>query len=115
MDSREYYLKNRERIRAQQKSYTERNKRASFQARLRKKYDLSPSDFDRMIQKQAGRCKICRDPMINPQVDHDHKTMKVRGLLCINCNTMIGLAGDDPSVLTTASRYLRGSKCPEPV
>lgn len=110
-DRKAYYPQNRERIRAQQRLYLERNKLAVSQARIQKKYGISPKEFDKMPMKQSGRCKICSDLMTNPHVDHDHETMKVRGLLCSNCNTMIGLAGEDPSVLISASRYLRRSKC----
>jgi len=39
-------------------------------------------------------------------VDHDHKTKKVRGLLCFGCNTGIGCLRDNPSRLRSAADYL---------
>ena len=47
------------------------------------------------------------------RLDHCHKSGAVRGLLCLNCNTMIGHAHDDPAKLESGARYLRerGDKC----
>jgi len=39
-------------------------------------------------------------------VDHDHKTGKIRGLLCKRCNVGMGYFKDDPSILKKAVRYL---------
>ena len=58
------------------------------------KYGLTLNDYDAMLEEQQGVCAICggepdtRWRML--AVDHDHATGKVRGLLCMVCNTMIG-------------------------
>jgi hypothetical protein len=39
-------------------------------------------------------------------IDHDHQTGKVRGLLCGFCNSLLGYAKDDPATLESAIRYL---------
>lgn len=56
---------------------------------------------------QGGNCAICLTP---PKrwfaIDHDHATGKVRGLLCTNCNTGIGMLKDDLEVLHRAQVYL---------
>ena len=39
-------------------------------------------------------------------IDHDHETGKVRGLLCLQCNTALGLLKDNPKVLKKALKYL---------
>ena len=61
-----------------------------------------------MLKAQNGVCAICQQ---NPKdrrlaVDHDHRTMRVRGLLCNTCNRAIGQMGDDPVRLRRAAEYL---------
>jgi len=58
---------------------------------LQKKYGLTLTDYDGMLTRQDGLCAICRKPpkKIRLAVDHDHKTGKVRGLLCGFCNHYI--------------------------
>jgi len=41
-------------------------------------------------------------------VDHNHKTNKIRGLLCKDCNLILGFAKDSVGTLLTAVTYLRG-------
>lgn len=54
--------------------------------RLDRKYKLNRTDWDAMLQKQNNKCLICESDLLKPCVDHDHKTGKVRGLLCRICN-----------------------------
>jgi hypothetical protein len=71
--------------------------------------------YDEMLVSQGGACAIC-DSSLNSSrytklaVDHDHRTGKVRGLLCTSCNTGIGLFKDSPERLQAAIRYLRRSE-----
>jgi Recombination endonuclease VII len=41
-------------------------------------------------QQQEGKCAICKEPMERPNLDHNHKTGKIRGLLCPRCNLGLG-------------------------
>jgi hypothetical protein len=60
-----------------------------------------------MQRAQRNRCKICGDKFIKvPFVDHDHKSGKVRGLLCITCNTGIGMLRDCPEIIAAALKYI---------
>lgn len=61
-----------------------------------------------LARNQRGRCAIClRFAQTQPLVsDHDHHTGRVRGRLCAHCNTMLGFARDDATVLRTAAAYL---------
>lgn len=62
-----------------------------------------------MLEAQNGCCAICKraaPPDRDLSIDHDHTTGKIRGLLCILCNSLIGFARESPEVLTTAITYL---------
>ena len=85
---------------------------AEQERRLIRKYGITLADYDRMFAEQGGRCAICdreHDGGKRFDVDHDHETGDVRGLLCTNCNRMIGHAHDDPRRLRDAARYLETS------
>lgn len=84
-------------------SYTKQG--GSRRYHLRAKYGLEPSDVERMIVKQGGLCPICKSRPA-AHVDHDHKSGKVRAILCEPCNGMLGLFSDDPHVIRKAIRYL---------
>lgn len=83
---------------------------------LQRLYGISPAEYDALFAAQAGLCAICRKPESMERlgvlrglcVDHDHKTGKVRGLLCARCNVAIGHLTDDPAVIHAAARYLLG-------
>lgn len=69
-----------------------------------------------MLLAQQGRCAICKsaDPKTNKVktwcVDHDHKTGRVRGLLCTMCNRGLGFFGDKQRLLERAAQYLAEAK-----
>ncbi len=60
-------------------------------ARLRRLYDISAEEYDKLLAYQGGGCALCgrRPVRVRLAVDHDHKTGRVRGLLCMNCNRAI--------------------------
>lgn len=78
---------------------------------LVRKYGLTMADFETLLEQQGGVCAICGGGRSGPgkrfHVDHCHVTGQVRGLLCGNCNTAIGLLGDDPERAEKAAAYLR--------
>lgn len=69
-------------------------------------YGLTPEIFEAMRQERNDCCDICSKRMTKPCVDHCHKEGHVRGLLCSQCNTAIGLLQDDPRILRTALEYV---------
>lgn len=75
--------------------------------RVKRKYGLTKSGWQQLVQKQRGRCAICRKkPEKRLHVDHCHRTKKVRGLLCQQCNIGVGFFRDSPSLLRSAIKYL---------
>ncbi len=87
--------------------YDHRCKMCKGARRRLSKYGLSPQDYSRMLREQEGSCWICSDPKKKLVIDHDHANSKVRGLLCSNCNTALGMFKDSSRRLQTAVEYLK--------
>ncbi|MEV7073553.1 endonuclease VII domain-containing protein [Streptomyces sp. NPDC093990] len=69
---------------------------------------MAEAERDEMVAVRRGLCAICSTvPAVH--VDHCHKTGRVRGVLCFNCNSGLGLLGDDPEALNRAADYLEGN------
>ena len=90
------------------KNYRQENaKRYSDNYRIWK-YGVTPEQVTELKRKQDYKCAICRKEL--PEkfvVDHSHVSGKVRGLLCRNCNLMIGWAKDSSDICESASQYLK--------
>jgi len=71
-------------------------------------YGITVEEYDEMLESQGGGCYICGIGPVGRalDIDHDHRTGKVRGLLCSNHNRALGLLGDDPDLLLAAHTYL---------
>jgi len=84
-------------------------KKRQQEAYLCSKYGIHLIDHVCMYVAQNGRCAICKTPVDYRVVhtDHDHKTGKVRGLLCPNCNTGLGMFKDGQNNLLAAAEYLQ--------
>ena len=93
------------------------HRKASWKHQIYKAYNLTVEAFRILESKQGGRCAICkrskeeikreRKKFYEFSVDHNHKTGKVRGLLCPTCNTLLGHAKDDIQILYNAIEYLK--------
>ena len=63
-----------------------------------------------MLEKQNYKCKICgngeEEAGHELRVDHCHNTGKIRGLLCSQCNTALGLLKDNPDNIQKALEYI---------
>lgn len=99
-------------------SKTEAGQRCRTMRSLKEKeevYGLTVDQYDEMYAAQKGKCLICKE-LKNPygqyrmHIDHDHETGKVRGLLCGNCNSAIGLLKEEPSIFDSAKEYVVKSK-----
>jgi hypothetical protein len=106
---KKYNLENREKVRQRGRRHDTKNKLKKKEYRLIKKYGITLNDYNSLLLKQNGCCKICCEPHKENKtlaVDHCHKTGKVRGLLCHHCNTAIGLLKENPIFLNNAINYL---------
>lgn len=78
---------------------------------LRKKYKMTLEDFHDRLAAQNGACAICKrtDPGWRKDwhIDHDHKTERVRGILCQACNLLLGMSKDNIELLQNAIEYLK--------
>lgn len=90
-----------------QKQNIEKHRLSSKRHSLKKLYGLELDDFERMAENQDDRCAICREkPEPGFVVDHDHKTKRIRALLCPACNKGLGCFKDSPERLRAAAWYL---------
>ncbi|HDY68067.1 MAG TPA: hypothetical protein ENH85_09770 [Candidatus Scalindua sp.] len=101
ISAEKYSIKNRDRLNEQKRNH-----------RLKVNYGITLEDYDKLYEKQNGVCAICSLPevLMRLQVDHDHKTGKVRGLLCLYCNNILGKAKDSIETLEKAIEYLKGER-----
>lgn len=101
-----YYQRHRERIRAKPRS--EVQKEQSRKAGLKFRFGLTDEQYQARVLAQGGLCAICSRPpgKKNLSVDHNHTTGGLRGLLCSNCNTGIGMFHESPDALHRALTYL---------
>lgn len=80
-------------------------------ATLKRRYGISQVEFDAMVERQQGKCLIClRVPKKKLHVDHCHSTKTVRGLLCSQCNAILGIWKEDVACALRAIDYLRRAK-----
>jgi Recombination endonuclease VII len=105
--SRKWKQKNLERVKRVASLNRQRNrKKLSARNRLWR-HSLSQIRHDNLLKKQQNCCAVCRKKFWEtPDIDHDHKTKKVRGLLCTNCNLGLGHFKDSVKILQMAIRYL---------
>lgn len=97
---KEYKARNRDKIREKDREY-----------QLKRVYGISKEEHDYLVESQEGICAGCGASSFNQKsyhlaVDHDHETGTIRGLLCLKCNRILGLAQDNPDLLRKLADYL---------
>ena len=98
------------------KDYHSRNKEKvaliNRKHKLKKNYNISIDDYNLMLSNQNGCCKICGTKELKRKgvkyfcVDHDHKNGNVRGLLCHDCNVLVGKLKDSLDLCKKVIQYL---------
>lgn len=100
-DIQEYYKRHA-------KQYRIDNPNRRRHGEIRKRYGLTPEQYQLMRDAQNDSCAVCRKKFSKtPHVDHCHDGGHVRGLLCFNCNRAIGHFQNDVTIIQNAIRYLK--------
>jgi hypothetical protein len=81
-------------------------------SKLKASYGLTLKQYQELLDTQNGTCAVCGTETPGGRgafvVDHDHKTNRIRGLLCNACNVGLGCFKDDVTTILKAVRYLAG-------
>jgi hypothetical protein len=107
---KEYYEKNKETLKRQAKEYrdrikhTDEYKRRVKRTQVKRLYKITLEEYEEAMSI-SDSCQICNS-MKELCYDHDHDTMKFRGVLCKKCNKGLGLLGDDVDGILKALKYI---------
>lgn len=105
----------------QKNRWNSRSPKKRLEQHLKYKYSLTISELTAALDAQKGGCAICEEVLPDLLVynnrrrgyaiDHNHETGEFRGILCLKCNSMLGMARDSSDLLERAAVYLeeRGS------
>ena len=110
---KEYRENNPEKIKSLREKYKkiriEIRKPAERKYHLKTKYGITELEYKEMYDKQNGNCALCNKNVEYKKlhVDHCHKSGRIRGLLCSNCNLALGNFKDNIEVLKKAIDYLK--------
>lgn len=89
---------------------TDNGMRKSRNKQFKYKYGITIEQYELMLMNQNNQCLICYrefSDKIKPDVDHDHITKKVRGIICHSCNLGIGYLREDLAVVQRLLNYLK--------
>ncbi len=104
------YINNPEKYKQAVTKYYTNYPDAKRRIMLKHSYNITIEEYDILLEKQDNKCAICQihKDKINRSldVDHCHKTNKIRGLLCPICNKALGLFNDNIENLNKAINYL---------
>lgn len=93
-------------------------KNIGYDPRRFKRHNITKELYDKMLKKYDGKCWICKNKE-GIHIDHDHNCCNdtsfscgncIRGILCSNCNTAIGLLDDNVNTIKSALKYLSIAK-----
>ncbi|MHA1410550.1 MAG: endonuclease VII domain-containing protein [Candidatus Odinarchaeia archaeon] len=91
---------------AKRKEYR-KNEKKYWERKIKNKFGVTMEEYDKILREQKEKCAICgKKPKMRLSIDHNHKTGKVRGLLCYNCNAGIGMFREDTSLMKKAIKYM---------
>jgi Recombination endonuclease VII len=101
----------------QKNRWDSRNPKKRLEQHIKYKYSLTINELMEILDKQNGNCAICETQLPDLLVynnrrrgyaiDHNHETGKFRGILCLKCNSMLGMSCDSIDLLEKAAGYLK--------
>ena len=100
-------------LRKRANKWSAKNRKKLQGYKLKYKFGITASQRNKMIHEQNGLCAICDEDLstsFRVSVDHNHKTGKVRGILCNNCNLGLGIFRDSIELIQKAQTYLEKHK-----
>ena len=101
--------RDKEKERKRQKKWVSENRprvRELVRNFKRKKAGFTPELFSETLKLQKGQCAICSEILLNPCADHNHLKGTARGILCIRCNSGLGMFRDNPEFIESALGYI---------
>ncbi len=110
--SEENKVKNRNRATKWKNTHPEKAASTKRKGDLRRRYGMTVQQWDELFISQGACCAICKTKEPSSRgwfTDHCHTTNKVRGILCQQCNALIGFAKDSVTVLANGIDYLTRS------
>ena len=105
----------------QKTRWASRTPKKRLEQHLKYKYGVTHAEFVTAWDQQDGACSICKNDLPDLMtydnrrrgyaIDHNHETGAFRGILCLKCNSLLGMASESTEVLSAAIEYLneRGS------
>jgi hypothetical protein len=109
--SLKYYRENPAQVKLKGQQYRQKKPKQYLVSHLRRKYNLSIADYNRLLESQNH---LCATPGCGSStrlcVDHDHTTGRIRGILCHKCNLAAGHMGDSPARLRALADYLEAAQ-----
>jgi hypothetical protein len=75
------------------RKYRKNKRREYTNYNIKSKYGMTIEEYDVLLKEQNNKCYICEKENKSKKrlaIDHCHKTGRIRGLLCLQCNTALG-------------------------
>lgn len=103
--------------RTREQNWLKKEKPWARHSKIKSRYGISSEEYDSLLLSQKGLCALCKKPFeghgsdnMAPALDHNHVTKELREFIHQNCNRIIGLAREDPNLLSLAAEYLERHK-----
>lgn len=100
----------------QKTRWASRTPKKRLEQHLKYKYGVTVVELEETLKEQDNKCAICKlelpdlliyeDRRRGYAIDHNHDTGKFRGILCLTCNSLLGMAKDNKDILLEAINYL---------